>query len=318
MELCLISLAGRVYWQYALIAAASSLVAYAFERLQKRYLKYPSAKAFLFASLAGALLAIASLTFLNFQQLLSPMLITRSLTVALHCHMKFKETTKDWTLESSLDTKPADDKTSPSARHEAIRMLNNELIADGWAVAGNHSDLSARRKDTIPEKVGGWRLTHSLPTIHILKSVVTLRNDSELILDAPKGLVLETFPSANRTESMVSEDGFIRMYISLYSQYDPDEGAYLNMKTSSQTFWGRVGNFFKRFFSKAINWILAAILAGLAAVIAAWVKTLFKKKEKGTIIAGFPAGNKNERREPRTILTFLSRLFRRVKFEHPK
>lgn len=212
------------------------------------------------------------------------------IAVTLNAHLSFDLTNKKWHLVSAFTTQPGSEASQDEEgyRRQRIAQLSSFLKTVGWQVEpfDSNKNLSCTKILEFEENLAWWRFSHyqNVPILpaHPTKDVwLDVANGSELLLDAPKGLVLETFPPIKDTQPLVVPYGdFVRLHIPL--SYAFDEPSYLNMKTSTLTVWGGIATTVMWLFGKGLKWLIGTILALIGGGIATRIPALVRKR-KATI-----------------------------------
>jgi hypothetical protein len=185
--------------------------------------------------------------------------------------MQLNEKAREWVVVSSLD--------AGRENYRQAQALEKELQTEGWerTQADTTSKLSYKKEFRFREESDGWKLSKT-EHVDILDAVVTVQPESEFVLDAPKGLVIDTYPPVKQSETLAKDDDSFRLHIPL--QYAVNETPYLNMTTSTQTIWGTLGRGIKWLFSEGLKWLAGILLAAAAAILTAKLTGLFGKKDK--------------------------------------
>jgi hypothetical protein len=229
----------------------------------------------------GLVLAAAALFLAKLAPTPAP--VFPGLKVALHGHLVFEPEKNLWTLNSFLNV-PNQANGSPDATTKTLTSFEESLKSQGWQVStDSKKGLACSKVSTYQENVSKWRLS-STQTIPMVEARIAVDDQSDVEVDAPKGMVIETFPPVAKKESLVIKD-MERMHISLH--YAPDESPYLNLKTSTQTIWGRILTGLVWLVTKGLGWLIGTVVVIVGTLLREKLldqtKRLFSKKRRAGI-----------------------------------
>ena len=120
-----------------------------------------------------------------------------------------------------------------------------------------------------------WHAIHTT-TIPLLRQPIRLNAHSELWLDAPEQMVIETFPKAQSSEPLLDSDRRTRKHI-LLDSFKDDEIAFLRLRIVYPTLWAKIMLQLQWLITNGLIWFFSIIIAVAGIIVTAKLTGIFNR-----------------------------------------